>query len=151
MQDAVQSFSEMLRAALGERLHAGVRSFVDMLAAEAVMEFPYAPEGLPRRLNGRTAIQAHLGHLSSMIAFNRVGGATVHAGGDPEMVVLEFEGFGRGVSTGAVYEQRYVSLIRLRHGEIVHYPDYWNPLPVLRALRGDAFAETLNVEGYNRG
>lgn len=151
MQDQVQSFSKMLRAALADRLRSGAQSFIDMLAADAVMEFPYAPEGLARRLEGRAAIQAHLEHLSSIIAFDHVGAATVYEGADAEVVVLEFEGFGRGVSTGAAYEQHYVSLIRLREGEIVHYRDYWNPIPLLRALRGDGFARTLKVEGHDRG
>lgn len=119
-----------------------------MLAPDAVMEFPFAPEGLPRRLDGRAAVQAYLARLGALIAFDHVGDATVHAAAEPELVVLEFEGFGRGVATGTAYAQRYVSIIRLRDGEIVHYRDYWNSLAVLQALRGDVFAQALSVEGF---
>lgn len=43
MADEFQSFSDMLRKGLGDRLDARADSFVDMVADDVVMEFPYAP------------------------------------------------------------------------------------------------------------
>jgi ketosteroid isomerase-like protein len=109
------------------------------------MEFPYSPGGLPTRLEGRAAIATHLEGLSRIIAFDRMGEAVVHSSTDPNVVIIEFEGFGRGVTTDEPYDQRYVSVIHTAGGRIVHYRDYWNPLVVLRATKGAALVDALTT------
>lgn len=127
-------FTDILRAALGSRLAPGAARFVDMFAEDGVFEFPYAPPGGVRRLQGREAIAEYVGKLT--IHLDHVSEPTVRpvAGGDA--VVLEFECRGRNATNGAVYEQRYVSVIEMRGGRIALYRDYWNPLPVMAALGG---------------
>jgi hypothetical protein len=143
MTDSVGSFSAMLRQVLGNRVAMEAVSFLDMLADDAVMEFPFSPPGLATRLDGKPAIVSHLATLGDMIAFDHMGEPTVHVTTDPDVTIVEFDGFGRGVSTGASYDQRYISVIRTAAGRIVHYRDYWNPLVVLRAIRGDAVVDAL--------
>jgi uncharacterized protein len=143
MTDNVQSFSTMLREALGNRIDAVAGTFVEMLADHAVMEFPYAPPGFAGRLEGRAAIARHLEEASDVIAFDRMGEPRVHFSTDPDVVILEFEGFGRGVATGEPYNQLYISVIRTHGGRITHYRDYWNPMVVLRATRGAALIDAL--------
>lgn len=143
MTETVQSFSAMLRKALGDRIDPDAGSFVDMMAENGVMEFPYAPPGFSIRLEGREAIRQHLAGVGDMIAFDRVGEPTVYSSTDPDMVIIEFEGFGRGVSTGEPYDQRYISVIRTQGGRILHYRDYWNPIVLLRATRGAALIDAL--------
>lgn len=136
MTETIGSFSLMLRRALGNRLDPDAESFCEMFDPDGVMEFPFAYADLPRRLEGRDALASHLAMLPTLISFDRVSEPTVIEANDPDTVVLEFEGFGTGVATGEPYTQRYVSIIRTHRGRIVHYKDYWNPLVVLRALRG---------------
>lgn len=143
MSENIESFSAMLRRALSDRINADASSFTDMMAEHAVMEFPYAPPGLPVRLDGRDAVSRHLEGVGGLIAFDRMGEPTVHPTTDPDVVIIEFEGFGRGVETGAPYDQRYISVIRTENGRIVHYRDYWNPIAVLRATKGPAFVDAL--------
>ncbi|WP_440216484.1 nuclear transport factor 2 family protein [Chromobacterium piscinae] len=149
MTENIQSFSSMLCDALGARIDLDATGFAEMMADDGVMEFPYAPAGMPARLEGRAAIAAHLERIGGMIAFDRMGTAVVHPSTDPNLVVIEFEGFGRGVATGEPYNQRYISVIRTVGGRITQYRDYWNPLVVLRAVKGsapvDAFA-TVEVD-----
>lgn len=146
MEDRVQDFVAMLRAALGERLRADASSFIDMLADDAVMEFPFAPAGLPTRLKGRDAVADHLKRLAGLISFDRIGPAIVRAT-TPDVAVLEFTGSGRGLKTGAAYEQRYISVVETRDGRITRYSDYWDPLAVVRAMLGDAALEGLDAKG----
>lgn len=143
MTDSVQSFSTMLRKALGDRVQADASTFIDMLAEVAVMEFPYAPPGFAARLEGRAAIARHLDGLSGVIEFDRMAEPTVHVSTDPNVVIIEFEGFGRGVETGEPYDQHYISVIRTHRGRITHYRDYWNPIVVLRATKGAALIDAL--------
>lgn len=145
MADSVQSFSTMLRKALGDRVDADASTFVDMLAEDGVMEFPYATPGFATRLEGRTAIAEHLAGVPGLIAFDRIGEPDVHFSNDPDVVIIEFEGFGRGVETGEPYDQRYISVIRTHGGRITHYRDYWNPLVVLRATKGAALIDALEA------
>ena len=130
--DAIPSFSAMLRSALGEAVAPDAATFLDMFAEDGVMEFPFAPPGMPARLEGRTALAAHLERLRGMIVVASMGPPTVHRASD--VVVLEFEGRGRGLATDKPYVQTYVSVIRIARGRIVHYRDYWDPLVVLTTL-----------------
>lgn len=145
MSDNIESFSAMLRRALGDRIDKDASAFTDMMAEHAVMEFPYALPGLPVRLDGRDAVARHLERAAALIAFDRMGEPTVHPTTDPNLVIIEFEGFGHGVETGEPYDQRYISVIRTEGGRIVHYRDYWNPIAVLRATKGAAAVEALVV------
>lgn len=142
MNDPAPSFSAMLRENLGDRLDPAARTFLDMVAEDGVMEFPFA---LPsaRRVEGRKALAAHLEFLAIRIEFGRVADVVKHTTDDPDVFILEFSGSGRAVATGEPFEQRYISVIRLRYGRIVHYRDYWNPLAVLRTMRGHEFVESL--------
>jgi uncharacterized protein len=141
--DTVPSFSAMLRETLNDRLKPDAHTFVEMIAEDGVMEFPYAPPGFAQRFEGREAIAAHLQSLAGLLEFNNVADVVKHETTDPEVVIIEFSGFGRGLVTGEPYEQRYISVIRVRDGQISRYQDYWNPIAVFRTLRGREFVESL--------
>ena len=142
MTDPVKSFSAMLRQTLGERLNPGAETFVEMVAEDGVMEFPFALPS-PKRVEGREALAAHIAFLAGRIEFLSVSDVVKHVTGDPEIFIIEFAGSGRAVATGEPFEQRYISVIRLRDGHIVRYTDYWNPIAVLRMMRGPEFVESL--------
>lgn len=145
MTDTIESFSALLRTALGDRIEPGADSFLAMLAEDAVMEFPYAPEGYPIRLEGRAAISRYLEQVSGLIVFERMGEPIIHCSADPNLVIIEFDGFGKGVKTGLPYNQSYISVIRTRAGHIVSYRDYWNPLAIHRATGGAAGIDALGM------
>jgi uncharacterized protein len=137
MADKFENFSDLLRAALGDRL-APADSLLDMFADDVEFEFPYAPDGLPKRLHGRGALAAHLKRIGPLLSFGQMELGAVHAAG--KMVIFEFSCNGQGVGTGAPYNQVYISVVTLRDGRIAHYRDYWNPLVVLAALGGSTAA-----------
>ena len=142
MTDTVKPLSRLLREVLAERLDPGAETFVEMFADDGVLEFPFAiPEA--SRIRGRAEIAHHLERNARRIEFLDVGDVRVHGTGDPNVVIVDFAGYGRAVETGIPFEQRYVSIILLRAGRIVHYIDYWNPVAILRTIRGREFVETL--------
>lgn len=143
MADKFDSFSDLLRAVLGDRL-ASADSLPDLFADNVIFEFPYAPDGLPKRLEGAAALAAHLERLGPLLTFGQMELGGVYAVGDT--VVFEFSCTGEGVNTGAPYNQVYISVVTLREGRITHYRDYWNPLVVLKAL-GGAEAATAAYAG----
>ncbi len=148
MTDTVESFSAMLHAALGARIDPSASSFLEMFAEDGVMEFPFALPGGTPRIEGREQLAEYLAEFGKRIRFDSIGKVEVLETADPQTVVVEFEGFGRGIETDEPYEQRYVSIIRTTGGRIVHYKDYWNPVAIARALHGsDAVSALTNEEG----
>ena len=143
MNDKFDSFSGLLRGALGDRLRAG-SDVVDLFTEDVLFEFPYAPEGLPRRLEGISALVDHLARLRPMLDLGEFRLHAVHPA--DETVVFEFSCMGEGVATGQPYQQDYISVVTLREGRIVRYRDYWNPLVALHAL-GGAEAAARDYEG----
>lgn len=133
MADKFDTFSDLLRAALGQRL-ASSGDLPGLFTDDIIFEFPFAPEGLPARLEGRDALAAHLARLGPLLSLGEMELHAVYPSGDT--VIAEFSCKGRGVQTGLPYDQLYVSVITLRAGRIARYRDYWNPLVVLSALGG---------------
>lgn len=132
--DQFASFSGLLRAALGDNLVATAKSFVEMMAEDGVMEFPYISAGEPMRLEGREAVRQHLTSLAGLIEIDSFHDLVVHPSQTPGVFILQMQCTGTAVTTGLPYNQRYVSVITIAEGHIVNYLDYWNPLVVAAAL-----------------
>jgi len=49
-------------------------------------------------------------------------------------VVLEYASEGHVVGTGRLYSNRYISVLTLRDGEVVHWRDYLDPVAVFDAI-----------------
>ena len=143
--DTVEGFPAMLRRVL--RIKPDVASFPDIFATDGVLELPFAPPGFKTPLTGRDAIAAHLQRASSLIKLDNLSVSQVvaHETSDSEVVVVEFAGSGHGLATGEPYDQRYISVIRARDGNIVHYTDYWNPIAVFLTIKGEEIMKTFAV------
>jgi uncharacterized protein len=103
-----------------------------MFADDGVQEFPYAPAGYPQRIAGRQAIAAYLADYPRMFQLDRIVNPVFHPSG--QVLILEFSVEGTALQTGRLYNQRYISVIEHREGQITRYVDYWNPLVVIEAL-----------------
>ncbi len=103
------------------------QSLIDLMAEDAVMEFPFAPPGRPRRIEGKNNIikynQAILG-IATVTSFTDV---EIYRMIDPDCVVVEMTGHGTVRATGDAYERRYVEVCRTKNGRIQLLRDYWNP------------------------
>jgi len=144
--DAVESFPAMLRRVLGHRLRPDAETFPDMFAVDGVLEYPYAPPGLNTPILGRDAIIANFQRIRPLLRIDGVADVSEIEVRDPDMVVLEFSGHGEGLLTKEAYNQRYISVIRMRDKNIVHYKDYWNPIALLRAVKGSETTRALTID-----
>jgi ketosteroid isomerase-like protein len=120
----------------------------DLFAEDGVMEFPFAPPGVPRRLEGREAIRTVLGTAAERarqagVRLEWHGEYTVHQTGDPEVIVVEFEARGRGADE-RVHRVPYLQVLRVRDGQIVHFRDYWS-IETAAPLWGEAAAAALQA------
>ncbi len=143
---SAESFPAMLRRVLGDRLRPDAETFPDMFAVDGVLEYPFAPPGLNTSMAGRAAIIANFQRIRTLLRVDGVSDVSEIEVSDPGMVVLEFSGHGEGLITKEAYEQRYISVIRVRDGNIVHYKDYWSPIALLRAVKGSEATTSLTME-----
>jgi ketosteroid isomerase-like protein len=147
MTDTKPTVLAMLLGALGDRVDQNAKSFIELMADDFVMEFPYARPGMPLRVEGREAVLVHLMKVGQGVTVDSASGLVVHETQDPEVVILEFDGHGRSLRTGEPYEQRYISVIRARGGKMVHFKDYWNPIQGLKAQLGSAAVDAFILNG----
>ena len=125
--------TRMLAAALAPHLHPGAEHYLDLFADDAVFEFPFAPGGAVRRV-GRDDMAAYLRTFEGGVVFDELTltGAYRDGGdGGDVAVVLEYDGRGHDQASGALYEQRYISVVHLAAGRITSFREYFNPLAVL--------------------
>ncbi len=111
--------------------------FFDMHADDVVVEYIITVPDYPRRIVGREALAELYSDYGDSIV--QSGSSDVHRYYDPEksVVVLEYTMHGTVVRSGAPYVNRFVSVITIGNGKIVHWRDYLDPLAVFAAF-GDA-------------
>jgi ketosteroid isomerase-like protein len=144
--DPMAAFSRFLKDALQDFLRPDAHTFLEMLAPDAVMEFPYTPPSGIKRLEGRVAIEKYLDSVADMLCIDSMTLQSRYLAQEGETVILEFNCTGSGAQTGKPYNQNYISVIALKDGAISHYRDYWNPLIAIEAM-GGAQAIEAGLEG----
>jgi ketosteroid isomerase-like protein len=122
--------ADLFRHSLRLLLAKDIPAWVDLWAADGVAEFPFAPDGRPRRLEGKEAVAASMRHHPEHIDLHDFPGLRIHRTDDPHTVVAEMRGVGRLVRTDAPFDMTYIVVMTVRNGRIASYRDYWNPLVV---------------------
>jgi len=131
MSEATETVERMLRA--GRELD--IATFVELMAPDGYIEWPYRPPGVPARLQGRPEIRQFLtAAAGEFIRFDEYRDVVVHETTDPEVIIVEYEAHGTVVPTGAPFRQTVIAVFRVRNGQILSYRDYINPLPLAEAL-----------------
>jgi ketosteroid isomerase-like protein len=104
-----------------------VDGIADLVAEDVVIENPFAPDGHPTRVEGREAFRARLGaRMGGSIRFDQFADVRWHPSTDPEVVVVEFELHGR--IPDHTFTRRYIQVVRVRDGQVIHWRDYFDPL-----------------------
>ena len=107
-----------------------MEKFASVWAEDAVQDMPYAPEGFPKRVNGKDNLIKHYAawpenssdaDFTSQLVFYPMQ--------DPEMVFAEFKGDVDIIPTGRKYEQHYGGLFHVKNGKIKFFREYFGPEP----------------------
>ena len=129
-----QQIEQMLLSALDALTRNDIGPWPAMFTEDGVMEFPFAPPGYPKRVEGKQNLVTYLAGYPEIIKLDRINPATFHH--SENVTVAEFSVEGKAVQTGNSYHQQYISVIEHRAGQITRYVDYWNPLVAIEALGG---------------
>jgi len=130
---------------LFHRAHERVREydirFADFFADDGVLELPFAPAPMPRRIVGRDAIRALLQprYDAARAAGRRIIDyryLVIHETRDPEVIVAEFAvgGIPRGEGQEP-YVLPFIQVYRIANDRILVQRDYFDSLVMAERLR----------------
>ncbi|WP_217255066.1 nuclear transport factor 2 family protein [Streptomyces sp. AC602_WCS936] len=128
---APTSPADLYRHSLRLLLDKDIAAWTGLWADDGVMEFPFAPEGWPRRLEGKEAVGAYMRGYPDHIDLHDFPDLRIHRTVEPETLVVEMRGVGRLVRTDAPFDMTYIAVVTVEAGRFTSYRDYWNPLAVL--------------------
>jgi uncharacterized protein len=122
-----------------------VRAWSDLLAEDAVVEFPYASAlGSPSRFVGKTAIYNYMKNAVAQLQNWVFTDIRKYQTPIPTVLLAEFHGEAVFMATGQTYRQDYVVRLEIKNGKIIHYREYWNPAPILELMSSSATAFSSN-------
>ncbi|MFB0631360.1 nuclear transport factor 2 family protein [Streptomyces sp. AB3(2024)] len=122
--------AELYRHGLRLLLEKDISGWVGLWDEGGVMEFPFAPEGWPVRLEGRQAVADYMRDYPDHIDLHDFPDVTIHRTTTPGVIVVEMRAVGRLVKTDSPFEMTYIAVVTVQDGLITSYRDYWNPLAV---------------------
>jgi uncharacterized protein len=112
-----------------------VEAWSDLLAEDAVVEFPYATAlDAPSRFEGKPAIYNHMKNAVAQLQNWVFTDIREYQTPIPTVLLAEFHGKAVFVATGQLYQQDYVARLETKNGKIIHYREYWNPAPILELM-----------------
>lgn len=122
--------AELYRHGLRLLLEKDIPGWVDLWDEDGVLEFPFAPQGWPERLEGRQAIADYMRHYPDHVDLHDFPDVHIHRTTVPGTIVVEMRGVGRLVKTDSPFDMTYIAVVTVEDGRITSYRDYWNPLAV---------------------
>lgn len=128
---AVQKYLSLVKGA-------SMDLWMDIWAEGAIVEFPYAPDPYPRRLEGKTTIYEYYKNVSPVFELLKEKPLISYLSTDPHVGVFEIslEFFIR--TTRKDYIQDYIGVVRIRDdGRIVFYREYFDPVRAQKAFQPD--------------
>lgn len=111
-----------------------IQTWVELFAETAIVEFPYAASlGSPQKLEGKSAIYNYMKDVPEKMQDLTFTNIRSYQTLNPNVLFAEVHGQATIIATGCHYQQDYVMQLETKEGKIIHYREYWNPIPALEA------------------
>jgi uncharacterized protein len=110
------------------------KHYFDTFAEDAIFESRYHFPGWPTTIRGRANLMDSFSGYGKSIKLHSGDALVVHRSGDSRIVILEYEVHGKILSTGAPYDNRFISVITIESRKIIHWRDYMDSLAAWTAL-----------------
>ncbi|HKY89972.1 MAG TPA: nuclear transport factor 2 family protein [Nevskiaceae bacterium] len=131
MTAATPSNVERARALLQAWREGGGANIAPLLADDVAFELPFAPSGIARRIEGKSAVMKALDGFFALFRKLRLNVHECYESPSTATVILECTSVGLPADDGAIYQNRYVFLVAFRGAEIARIREYSNPYPVM--------------------
>jgi hypothetical protein len=108
----------------------------EFYAPEVVIEMPFAPAGLypPRIETTREELRARFRAGAAVRRYRDLRDVVIHETADPAVVIAEYALDGELTESAEPFSLRFVMVMTIRDGQIVHTRDYTDPIAGARAL-----------------
>ena len=129
---ARQTAEQFLRATISPDPGA----MADFYAPHVVIEMPFAPAGLypPRIETTREELRARFRAGAAVRRYRDLRDVVIHETTDPGVVIAEYALDGELTESAEPFSLRFVMVMTIRDGQIVHTRDYSDPIAGARAL-----------------
>ena len=104
------------------------KHYFDTFAEDAIFESRYHFPGWPVTIRGRDNLMAALSGYGKTIKLHSGDALVVHRSQDSRVVILEYEVHGKILSSGAPYDNRFISVVTIENRKIAHWRDYMDSL-----------------------
>jgi ketosteroid isomerase-like protein len=108
--------------------------YFDTIAEDAFFEYRYNFPGWPLTVRGRANLIVSFSNYGKSIRLHSGDSLVVHRSQDSRVVILEYQVHGTILSTGASYDNRFISVVTIENRKIVHWRDYMDSLAAWTAL-----------------
>jgi uncharacterized protein len=125
-------YFNLVRGALGDLVDG--EHFFDIVTDDVVYEVLYDFPGWPRAIQGRTALMAQFRGYVDNIALQSADKLNTHMTDGGRVVVIEYEVHGTILATGAKYNNRFCSIMKIENRKIAQWRDYMDSLAAWNAL-----------------
>jgi ketosteroid isomerase-like protein len=122
----------LVRSALADRVDG--EHFFDAVAEDVAYEVLYDFPGWPRLVRGRTDLMRQFAGYVQAIRLHAADTLITHVADNAGAVIIEYEVHGTILATGATYDNRFCSVIRIENRRIAHWRDYMDSLAAWNAL-----------------
>ena len=130
--EGADPYFKLVRGALGDLVDG--EHFFDIVTDDVVYEVLYDFPGWPRVIQGRADLMAQFRGYVDNIALQSADRLITHKTDDGRSVVIEYEVHGKILATGAKYNNRFCSIIKIENRKIAHWRDYMDSLAAWNAL-----------------
>jgi uncharacterized protein len=108
--------------------------YFDAIAEDALFEFRYHFPGWPLTIRGRANLIASFSGSGKTIKLHSGDALVVYSCQDNRVAILEYEVHGKILSSGVLYDNRFISVITIENRKIIYRRDYMDSLAAWTAL-----------------
>jgi ketosteroid isomerase-like protein len=130
--EALNPFFEVVQKGLSGLVDG--EHYFDSFADDAIFESRYRFPGWPVTIRGRDNLMASFSGYGKTIRLHSGDALVVHRSQDRRVVILEYEVHGKILSSGAPYDNRFISVVTIENRKIIHWRDYMDSLAAWTAL-----------------
>jgi ketosteroid isomerase-like protein len=134
--DAIKPYSDLVLQGLRGQVDGG--HFFDVVADDIVYQTLYNFPGWPVKIKGRKDLMAAFAGYGEGIRIRSADKLIVHHSKDDKTTILEYEVHGKILSSGARYDNRFISVITVEKRKIAFWRDYMDSLAAWNTLNAGA-------------
>ena len=134
--DPATPYFELVRGALGDLVDG--EHFFDIVADDLVYEVRYEFPGWPRIVHGRADLMTQFKAYCDNVELQSADRLITHRTDNGQMVIIEYEVHGKIIANGAMYDNRFASIIVIENRKIARWRDYMDSLAAWSAITAPA-------------